>query len=312
MLADRLIDENGGDETQALQQITGVNTKLKNTSLIDLIEADQIDVENGNPETYQYIVTAINNLIGFMKQRSNAIGKKYPFTRKAKDIISLKELTSSHKVYIILLISSMIRIITTAGGFAYRVTHGFEELCREPFKLLIPVEAEIISFASGGYSKERSVPENQSFYNKIKNLANRLSLNTTKMFDEETILRTNNGDGGLDWVGYLPFPDTLSSIPTFFAQCACGNDWEDKQFDAAKEKWRNYIHFVNDYKLYHFIPKSFRNYENKWANELLIYNVVLIDRFRLLHLIYKAKAEDAIIKNYTDLLTEIAGTELDF
>ncbi|PGH40536.1 MAG: hypothetical protein CRN43_02395, partial [Candidatus Nephrothrix sp. EaCA] len=104
----------------------------------------------------------------------------------------------------------------------------------------------------------------------------------------------------------------LSTTPAYFAQCACGNDWEDKQFDAHIDKWRNYITWLNDYHRIHFIPKSFRNEQNKWLNEIAIFNCTLVDRFRLIQLVCLSGNIKEIVNLYADILGEIENTSIVF
>jgi hypothetical protein len=315
-LKDRLIDENGGDVNRALSQIIGVSRRI-DMPAIDMIADDEIDNDVNDPETEQEIRTCIIKVIQYMHRRLIVIPDYYPFSINENNqlfAVETTDLTDNHKLYIILLVSSLIRVIHRANGFAYRITHRFEELCGPPFRRLLPDGAQTRFFGSGGYiaEAERGVTIDGNFFNKVTEIARLLNLETTRLFTQNNAGIYNNGDGGLDWLGYFSFDDGLSTTPTYFAQCACGNDWEDKQFDAHMDKWRNYITWLNDYHRIHFIPKSFRNELNEWLDGTAIFNCTLIDRFRLIQLITLSGDINQIVNIYSDILDEIDNTSIVF
>jgi hypothetical protein len=315
-IKDRLIDENGGDIEKALAQIRGVSRRI-DIPLIDMIADDEIDVDINDPEAEQEIKNCIISVIEYMKTRKQIIPHSYPINIHQNyqlSILNAIHPTPENKLYIILLISSLIRIINRKGGFAYRLTHRFEHLCQYPFLQILPQGAKHLFFGAGGYINEIENGNiiNGSFYSKVNQIATLLNLQTTKLFTHANAGVYNNGDGGLDWLGYYPFEDGLSTTPTYFAQCACGNDWEDKQFDAHTDKWKNYITWISDYHRIHFIPKSYRDEHNEWLNEISIFNCTLIDRFRLIKLIERSGKVIDIVNLYNDILEEIQATNIDF
>ena len=308
-IKDRLLDENDGHTKKALRQITAMGRKVI-TPHIDRIADDQLE-DDTDPEDEQRIKTAIIGVIDYMKCRKVIVTNYYPFEIDNRYSVSLKnELTDKNKIYIILLISSLIRVITQKGGFSYRITHRFESLCEQPFDMLVPQIASKEFFGAGGSSVEKVEPIGQLFYDKVSNLAKNLHLPLHPDFTHETAGVNNVGDGGLDWVAWVSFADNLHMLPTYFGQCACGNDWEDKLFDANKSKWSQYILFSYDYQLFHFIPKSFRELENKWLNSIKLHSAILIDRFRIIELLEKGGKENEVVAIYDDLLTELET--LDF
>jgi hypothetical protein len=308
-IKDRLLDENDDNVKKALSQIHTMGKKVV-TPNIDKIAEDQFEADN-DPEDEQRIKRAIIGVVDYLKCRKSIVNDYYPFEIDNRYSISFKKvLTNKHKIYIILLISSLIRVITTKGGFSYRITHRFESLCEYPFNLLVPQLAIKQFFGAGGSIDETT---GQLFYDKVKDLANYLHLPLNPLFSREEAGIHNVGDGGLDWVAWMPFADNLDMLPTYFAQCACGNDWENKLFDANKSKWTRYIVFSYDYQSFHFIPKSFREVDNNWLNRTKLHSVILIDRFRIIELLEKSgkEKEKDIIELYEDLLTELETTDFN-
>ncbi len=310
-IKDRLIDENDGDSQKALLQINAMGKKVM-TPNIDRIAEDQFE-DDTDPENEQRIKTAIIGAIDYMKCRKTVVSNYYPFEIDNRYSVSLKTgLVDKNKIYIILLISSLIKVITREGGFAYRITHRFENLCEYPFSLLIPQISTKEFFGAGGSINERGEPTGQLFYEKVKALSKKLRLHLHPDFTRDSAGIHNVGDGGLDWVASISFADNLHMLPTYFAQCACGNDWDDKLFDANKSKWGQFILFGYDYQLFHFIPKSFRELDNKWLNNIKLHSAILIDRFRIIELLEKSEKESDIVALYQDLLTELETLEVDF
>lgn len=312
-LKDRLLDENDNDAAKALKQIDPVYKKTA-TPLTDKIADDQFEGDT-DPEEEQHIKTCLLTVIDYMKARKAIIADYYPFNIDDRYAVSLQNpLTDKHKVYIILLLSSHIRLINRNNGFAYRLTHLFEELCDEPFKMLIPNLAVSEFFGAGGTgdSDDPPPPGSKLFYHKVSDLAQKLSLPLTPFFTLQNAGVHNVGDGGLDWVAWQPFADNLHLKPLYFAQCACGTDWEDKIYDANKSKWAGYIHINYDYPLFHFIPRCYRDLYNRWENNLKLHTVVLIDRFRIIELLEKSGQDAAVVAKYTELLLEVETETVDF
>lgn len=308
-IKDRLLDENDGDAKKALRQLQRVSAKTIHLAE-DKLADDQFESDN-NPETEQIIKTGIIGIIGYMKCRKRLAPEHYPFEIDAYNSLKCVELkTEKQNTYIILLLSSLIRFIHREGGFSYRLTHAFEKLCEAPFKRLIPELATVEFFGAGG--DNTSISNSHLFYDKIERLSKKLHLPLHPLFTKENAGKNNVGDGGLDWVAYFSFNDQLSMLPTYFAQCACGNDWEDKLLDANKAKWQQFMLINYDYPQFHFIPKSFRNTDNQWLNPTHLHTAMLVDRFRLMELLDKADTTPLHIEPYRELLQELENTELLF
>lgn len=246
----------------------------------------------------------------FTKLRSYTFKDDYPFFSH-NDNIELKkidELTSKQKIYIILLVSSLLRSITKKGIFV--VTHKFEDLCGPIFKKLLPLNSKVECIGAGNKSDEDL---NQLFYKKVERISKELSIPLGRDFTPENAGKHNVGDGGLDWWGYLPFSDKLNHNPVYFAQCACGRNWIDKQYDAHPTKWKNYLQFKNIPVTIHLIPTSYRDFDTSWYNPINLGEVILIDRLRLLELLTENEAQE-IFNDYSDLWKELidADSKIDF
>lgn len=240
----------------------------------------------------------------------------YPFTfetpRKLQAPPSIEALPLRQKLYIVLLISSLFQVATKSG--IYALGHKFEALCEPFFKELIPPQAMYALFGAGGKAQAKSY--SGTFLNKIQNLANDLYLYPQRGIEQD-LHKNNVGDGGLDWVGYFDFKDAQSRAPLYFAQCACGDNWQgNKQFDCHIDKWQNYIDFKVYPTVLHFIPKCYRENNKRFYEEINITrNISVIDRLRFCFLaknINEQELEKLLKDNYDDVLKELSGIKLDF
>jgi hypothetical protein len=255
-----------------------------NTLDSESLKSDFDDIESSQRSNDGQLEDEISSeflfLFRFLEGRQNFYDSSYPFQveRKENKLILKTELTPRQRLYLAFLISSVLRIFSPA--IRNTIGHLFEEATLYAFKSMIAREAQIGFFGSG--NSQDALMFNGSFFNKVTQLANVLQTDTTTSFKQNSHDHEHNGDGGLDWVAWLPFSDGRSKIPVYFAQCACGNNWIDKEWDAHEDKWRNYIQLKDSYIVFHFVGKSFRKQDGEWYKPDQITKLVLIDRPRLL------------------------------
>jgi len=310
-IVDRILDENSNDANTAIHDIAEEDEIVE--LLDDLInttpiaEDEIIDDSQNNSALNDKISSKVSSIFELLQSRQKHYGDDYPFFVTKNEIHLRDHLSAIHKTYIILLCSSLLRLATKSG--INKIGHLFERLCGPVFSQLLPASSEAHFFGSGG--SEDSLFKGR-FYDKVVKLCDRLHVTQRTNFTIENAGVHNVGDGGLDWVGVFNFLDNQSSQPVFFGQCACGtSDWIDKEFDAHKSKWDKYIQFDNGYLTYHFIPRNYRDNSLLWFNPLDIYDVVLIDRYRILELLKKTDNLEEIISIYTPLFEEINQNKID-
>ncbi|MEO7048137.1 MAG: hypothetical protein ABI091_22760 [Ferruginibacter sp.] len=311
LICDRVLDENSNDATIAIndlaeeEEITELVEELTNTTPI--ADDEIINDSQNNSALTDKISSKIKALFDVMSARQIHYGDDYPFYVTKNEILLKDDLSITQSTYIILLLSSLLRLATKSG--INKLGHLFEKLCGPVFNMLIPNNSSAYFFGSG--SGEKSEFKGK-FYDKVIELCGKLHVKHGSNFTPENAGIHDVGDGGLDWVGVFDFIDLQSSQPVFFGQCACGtSDWIDKEFDTHISKWRNYIQFTNGYLTYHFIPRNFRDNSLLWFNPLDILDVVLIDRYRILELLKKTKNLDEIISIYIPLFEEMTKNKID-
>ena len=150
-----------------------------------------------------------------------------------------------------------------------------------------------------------------NFISKVNILAQKLSLNVNQDFINNPISPRNNGDGGLDWVAWKNFQDGLDHKPIWFAQCACGDEWIGKQFDADIKKWDLRIVFNNSQPvIVHFVPRSYRKQAGvNWLRYDKLYVPVLFDRLRILQSVSATSARK-MIRLYRELFVDLKNPPL--
>ena len=244
-------------------------------------ETDDIEDTIGNnvSKTKDDIVKKIDDYFLNLAYRSDIFGDDYPFEIDLDNSkISLKRIQSiNQSLYGILLISSNLNYSLEYMPF---LTAQFEYFSIEVLRSLLPNNSTIHIYGKNNSGIE--TPFVGKEINKLQLLSKELNISLTPNSTDKFISKFSTGDTGLDIVGWYNFEDNMASSIKYFAQCACGKEWIDKQFDVSMIKWSNFLNFLNDPIPMIIIPRSFRDENGEWENPLKIYNTVLIDRLRLL------------------------------
>lgn len=314
-ILDRFIDQHGGDVREALKNISDADERFVEPEPDDLIAEDQVINPEGEeaPDDRGRIKEKLREFFYFLGSREVLYGESYPFAFSASTSELIKrELTTSRRAYVSLLVSSLLLHTHRSNEGMFLLTALFERICFYPFKSLVPESCTVRYFGVSDNANEVEAISG-SLFEKITHLGTSISVGLSEDCTPENLGAHNYGDGGLDWVAWKTFGDNIKSVPLFVAQCACGGNWEEKQYDANRSRWGNYLQLKNDYLVYHFIPRSFRRHDGKWENNLQIQNVVLIDRYRMLNLLLtEDEAADARrLEMYNPLFEAVNQTQID-
>ncbi len=308
---DRVLDENSNEPKAAAKELLEEDEfdEMESSFQNSGMDSEEVEDESRDePAIKDKIASKISELFSLLSSRATHFSDAYPFIVVRNNIKPKSNLDALQNLYLILLVSSLLKLATKNGVNV--LGHQFEFLCGPVFKKLLPPHSASHFFGAGG-SKLKS-PFKGTFYDKILKLCEALHLHPRTNFTEESAGHHNVGDGGLDWVGFYNFKDNKSFQPIFFGQCACGSNWIDKEFDAHASKWSKLIQFECRYLTYHFIPRSYRDESLGWYNSTKIYdNIILIDRYRLISLIDKEEDLADIIEHYKALINEVKTTKLD-
>jgi hypothetical protein len=259
---------------------------------LGLIEEDETD-ENEKEDTR---IQKIREIFHFTTSRSKLYKEYYPFLVDAKSSLRVQPvLTKQHFLYISLLLSSNLSYLDKK--YTHPITHAFEDLSFMLFKLLLPKQqTEAYLFGAGGNSIFKG-----TLYTKIQTLTDKLNLKTTPYFTKEEFDKNNVGDGGLDLVGWYRFSDKSEGTLMIFGQCACGENWIDKELESHSIRWANWIAFLNRPANVLFTPRHYRKMDGHWHRKTSLRDTVVLDRLRIIDLA-RQKPTYQLIKMYKPIL----------
>lgn len=235
-------------------------------------------------------VSVLSDAFATLKSRRDILGDKYPFVIDGNNQILLPniEITGATKTYIILLLASHLNYVKDLT-IRHKLTSDFEVISLAVMRKIFP-QAEVKLFGSS--NSNRSLKQSDKYSNtklkdKILELAN--TINTPATEHVRSIPDNNTGDGGIDIVGVVNLNDKRSSVPIFFAQCACSKEkWTQKQDSTALKKWGKWIElWQNSVQRCMFVPFSYANNTSEWVNVTDITENVVVDRYRIMSFIDK-------------------------
>ena len=240
-------------------------------------ETDEHSVPEGSDKDLQWM----HDLFAHLRYREEAFAASYPFTVSddGSTLFVRKPLTVRQKSYLSLLLSANTGYVTKGAS---KLTSSFEIISKAAMKQLLPSAARVHVFGSN--SAHRASRYQGTVLAKIRKLAHDLHENPKAT--ESDFPPTSTGDEGLDVVGWVPFPDSAPGALLLFAQCACSkDDWVSKQSSSSPLAWSNKIDFTVRPSNVAFIPICFRKADGSWHKRTDIYESIIVDRLRLLHLL---------------------------
>lgn len=255
--------------------------------------SDMGDEVNGNWES------RIDEWFTFLEIRQTKFGKLYPFLVD-RDRIHLCDNVDDKKItYTFLLLSSTRKYIKDNN----MLSTDFEKISCEALKNYLPCFAKTFQFGKSNESYDRYKGH---ITEKIDDLARDLDCQT--IYESRFFAHTDNGDGGLDVVAWVPFSEDSNkcNIQVYLGQCATGFNWRSKQDDTHKfpNKYINFDGFVN-YIM--FIPFDGRDLQRNFIEEGTMGDYLLFDRFRLLKFI----ADYRLVKNLSSF-SQVVQKVIDF
>lgn len=262
-IVDSVIDENFGDREAEL----------------DVNELDEDEIGSNVSEIEDQNSAKIKGYFTFMSQRSVLFGDAYPFNVQNGCVSIKRVIEDKHYGYLFLLLASNLKVF---GRKFHDYTKTFELLSLDVLNNIFGDHTKIYYFGKG--NAQIASPFTQgSFFENLQILAKMLNITLAHYVTKENVGRYNVGDGGLDIVGYVDLKDKEAGMPSFFVQCACGQNWEEKQLEAHAVNWERYLHFQTKPQAFLMTPKSLRNAHGMWINPLNHKDVVFVDRFRFLN-----------------------------
>lgn len=234
--------------------------------------------------TYDDINQAkVEDLLRHFEMRSVLLGENYPFEVKIGDqTICRKESCSSHKLYQYLLYSANLPFLSKSDSNA--LSTGFERLAYRAVKKMMPANSEIALFGTAATDSYKCYTGSK--YEKFVNFADELNTKLNSEITRSTYPPTDNGDGGIDVVAWVPFNDRSANQPLLLAQAGCTCDEKtmlSKQHEVGLNKWRRQIDGIWPINMM-ITPLCYRGAGGKWVKPTEIVSI-FIDRIRLMILL---------------------------
>lgn len=218
-------------------------------------------------------------LFKLLSDREDSLGDAYPFQVEAGTMrISRKTSSDDRLLYVFYLACSSLAFVDKKT--MQELTSQFEVVSAEVLRNMLPPPIEVDSYGTArGLTSSRfeGVP-----YKRLEGLAK--ELRGKVMCDARDFHPRDRADNGLDLVAWLPMADAGKGVPAFFSQCACGDRWEAKQFEAGYDRWKEFISLTSPPIKVTFIPYYYRNLREQWYVDSDV-SGVLVDRLRSLRFV---------------------------
>ena len=263
--------------------VTGVSDRLREDR--DTREEDNVDEDDGVDESADEVDRAVEHDKHYLRvkewfislaNRAQMLRDDYPFEINPENSkLKLRgTLTPAHHLYVALLMMANLHYF---GDSESDLTSSFETIGVSVFRWLLPSHADVHRFGKG--------PDNSGRYKghiwtKIKQFADDLCCETKCTKAE--FAPTDNGDGGLDLVGWVPWKDNAPGRLVILGQCACRPDWARKQDEASGARWATRLDFVTHPMTVILIPFFLRTASGAWHRRTDFSGHLIIDRLRLL------------------------------
>ncbi len=211
-----------------------------------------------------------------LSNRSKMLGASYPFELDlANSKLKLRvKLTKVHRLYVALLMMANLHYFNSSQS---DLTSSFEEIGVIVFRWLMPSHAKVHRFGKGSFNKGDFKGH---IWKKIGELAKNLSCDVR--CKEADFALNDNGEAGLDLVGWVPWQDVAPGRLILLGQCACTPKWASKQHEAGGDKWGNILDFPTHPMTVLLIPFFLRTSSGSWHSRPDFLKCLIIDRLRLL------------------------------
>lgn len=212
-------------------------------------------------------------------ERGESIGEIYPFNVDVQFLtISRRERSDERLLYVFYLACSSLSFVSKMT--LQSLTSHFEKISAQILRSMLPSPFEIDMYGTArGETPSRftGVP-----YERIKQL--NLELRGSMTCQSSDFHPKDRADNGLDLVAWLPMGDSGKGVPSYFCQCACGEKWEGKQYEASYDRWSSFFYLASAPAKITFIPYYFRRSGEEWYAPADV-SGLLIDRLRAIRFI---------------------------
>lgn len=218
----------------------------------------------------------IDDAISLCRWRSSGYSDTYPFEvdLSLSEVRLKQKLSDANYSYLFLLMCGNLPFVCRDRS---SLTDAFERYCHQVFECVLPVGSEVHVFGKAIASARFSGTKKE----KLKKLA--AAIRGDYLAKDDYFRENDQGDAGIDLVGWHSLKDTASNIPVAFAQCACSREeWIRKQSEVLPAYLDRLVKSSPSWVPFLFTPVCFRAPNGSWAVGGDVKSVVLMDRLRIL------------------------------
>jgi hypothetical protein len=219
-----------------------------------------------------------------LEYRQSVFAEFYPFVIESDRLLwKAGQLTDKQCLYLFLLVCSRLRSFEN-NGFRQYAAKAFTQVCREALQVLSGENAVVRIFDAN--SDDRRNHYSTDLRLAMKKLAQEMGAHC--IHETEIDKLSSSGDYGLDLIAVHNFGDGAVGSYNIVGQCgAQETEWPSKTLEAHPIKLMGLFTLLNQPDNLMFIPLSYREATGSWVATHKLSGCLLIDRYRILHLLNK-------------------------
>lgn len=228
-----------------------------------------------NAREQGYIKSCFNHFA----YRVGAFDDIYPFKLENEILIKKPMITERNYLYLFLLGCSRLGSFKDLS-FRQHCAHLFVDVAACSLRWLMCNNAKIWVF------DVNSADRRNHFSNNLHDALRALGTEISERPDEIVVAQqAKQGDGGLDLVGVLQFPDRGRGYFTVFGQCAAQQEgWPLKTLETRR--LNPLFNFSHKPYNFNFIPVLYRQSNGEWINEVHTSDCLIVDRVRIMKTLF--------------------------
>lgn len=247
--------------------------RIKANGKIIKEDTEKLDGEIGlvDTENSDKVESWLTVVFEYLEIRSNIYSEAYPFIIERNSLkLKSKELTNSQYIYIYLLIASSLEFFKKIQN---ELTSEFEIISEHVLSQFLP-NGKVYGFGSNSHFKGNA-------RKKINKLASEINVDIRKRIISQ-VSKYNSKEEGLDVVGWIPFEDNNPNTIVILGQCACGQNWINKQ-NETKRYDRFYDSYILSFIHALFLPHDLRNNKGRFdLDKDININTLVFERRRII------------------------------
>lgn len=219
----------------------------------------------------------VEDWFGHLEYRSAVCGDFYPFSLSEDGrVLQSLALTDEHYLYLFLLLAANLTYVGVRDRLS--LAYDFELISQVALSSYMSPASHVYLF---GKNPRNTGRYSGHVWSKINTLAS--DIGESPICSKNDFHPSDTGDEGVDLVAWAPLGDSAGALLVVLGQCACTEQWDEKQHTSHAIRWQNLIRFKARPISVVFIPLCFRKANGAWFRPHDITDSIVLDRVRLLY-----------------------------